>query len=566
MNTLNHRNKQHPASPLCLPVALSVLALAASPYLASADTHKQGTICDETWTLASSPYRLIDNCTVPSGCTLTIQPGVVVKIDEGYNLNVHGQIVAVGTNGLPITFRCTQAGKYWNQIFIQHGSGPESKFAYCNFSDATNAVHLYIYAENAVMTTEFVKCSFSNCVDYCIYGWSGGLPDYWVPSPTLDIRATNCRFGVAGNGIGVYTTGGVNGVGGIAYGGANLSLANCLFENITGAAVWFQPTAYTSPSIPKVFNNLFTQCGTAIQSADPFDCILYNNIIANSPLAIQTSGDLSRNVYYNCLFNNQTNFVGYPSAYGRIDDVNSNGTPADAFMNITNNPLFCELTNYTLSAASPLIDAGNPAAAYLDNCFATNACLPGSLGTTTNDIGLWGGPRACDVTVPAITAQPQDQFGCLGHSATFTVEATGTEPLGYQWYFNTNTNTPLFNRTNASLSLTTLQGTNAGKYSVVVSNLYGSITSRLAQLTLYDPHTEIEVEWYFDAYIGAGLYIAGQPGATYVLKYATDLQNTNWANWTALATNTMDSSGWFFYLDDESPYSPMRFYQARRKP
>ena len=85
-------------------------------------------------------------------------------------------------------------------------------------------------------------------------------------------------------------------------------------------------------------------------------------------------------------------------------------------------------------------------------------------------------------------------------------------------------------------------------------------------LHLDRPYTELEVEWYFDAYLCAGLNIAGQPGATYVLKYTTDLRNTNWATWTPLATNTMGSSGWFFYLDEESAYSPMRFYQARPKP
>ena len=144
------------------------------------------------------------------------------------------------------------------------------------------------------------------------------------------------------------------------------------------------------------------------------------------------------------------------------------------------------------------------------------------------------------------------------------VSATGDPPLTYEWYFNTNN--LLVNAANATLILTNLQATNTGMYSVVVSNPGGSTNSTLAQLTLYDPYTEIEVEWYFDAYIGAGLYIAGQTGATYVLKYTSDLRNANWATWTPLVTNTLDSSGWFFYLDDESPYSPMRFYAARRKP
>jgi hypothetical protein len=181
-------------------------------------------------------------------------------------------------------------------------------------------------------------------------------------------------------------------------------------------------------------------------------------------------------------------------------------------------------------------------------------------GWYVDDINILG-----NVTPPpTIVAQPGDQKSCLGHSATFTVSATGNGTLSYQWYFNTNT--LLVNATNASLTLTNLQGTNAGKYSVVVSNSGGSTNSAMAQLTLFDPYTEIEVEWYFDAYLGAGLYVAGQPGATYVIKYAPDLRNANWATWTPLATNTLGSSGWWFFLDEESPFVPTRFYQVRRKP
>jgi hypothetical protein len=186
---------------------------------------------------------------------------------------------------------------------------------------------------------------------------------------------------------------------------------------------------------------------------------------------------------------------------------------------------------------------------------------PVDVGWYVDDISF---PTPPPSQPPSVVIQPQDQVSCLGHSATFTVSAAGDPILSYQWYFNTNT--LLINATNASLTLTNLQGTNAGNYSVVVSNLGGSTNSAMAQLILYDPYTEIEVEWYFDIYMGAGLYVAGQPGATYILKYASDLRNANWATWTPLATNTLGSSGWWFFLDEESPYSPMRFYQVRRKP
>jgi pectate disaccharide-lyase len=85
-------------------------------------------------------------------------------------------------------------------------------------------------------------------------------------------------------------------------------------------------------------------------------------------------------------------------------------------------------------------------------------------------------------TAPAITTQPQSLAVAAGGSATFSVGATGTAPLHYQWYFNTNT--PLVNRTNGTLTLAGVSGDDAGAYSVVVSNAAGSVASAAAMLTV----------------------------------------------------------------------------------
>jgi hypothetical protein len=158
---------------------------------------------------------------------------------------------------------------------------------------------------------------------------------------------------------------------------------------------------------------------------------------------------------------------------------------------------------------------------------------------------------------------PQDQVSCLGHAATFVVSASGTPPPSYQWYFNTKT--LLVGATNASLALTNLQAASAGEYSVTVSNPGGSANST-AHLTVLDAHTDIQTVWFFGSDMYAGVDVAGLPGATYVLKYTPDIRNSDWAAWTPLATNTMDTSGWWFYLDLESPDSPQRFYGAKLLP
>jgi pectate lyase len=83
---------------------------------------------------------------------------------------------------------------------------------------------------------------------------------------------------------------------------------------------------------------------------------------------------------------------------------------------------------------------------------------------------------------PSIITQPQDQIVSAGDSAVFTVQAGGSEPLSYQWYYNTNT--LVDGATDSTLTLTNVQPGAAGVYSVVVSNLAGTITSSNAVLTV----------------------------------------------------------------------------------
>jgi pectate lyase len=76
---------------------------------------------------------------------------------------------------------------------------------------------------------------------------------------------------------------------------------------------------------------------------------------------------------------------------------------------------------------------------------------------------------------PVIFNQPQSLMILAGQTGVFSVISTGSPPLSYQWYFNTNS--PLANATNATLTVA-----NAGVYSVVVSDPAASVTSDFATL------------------------------------------------------------------------------------
>ncbi len=85
------------------------------------------------------------------------------------------------------------------------------------------------------------------------------------------------------------------------------------------------------------------------------------------------------------------------------------------------------------------------------------------------------------VSPPVLTKQPQSITVIQGNTATFTVTATGTAPLRYQWRKN---GVNLSGATVSAYSIASATAANAGTYSVVVSNAAGSKTSNNATLTV----------------------------------------------------------------------------------
>jgi pimeloyl-ACP methyl ester carboxylesterase len=86
-----------------LRVSVLLLSLCfAHPALAS--TAVSGTLTgNTTWTKADSPY-VVSNVTIPAGTTLTIDPGVVVKMSARVFFYVFGTVNAQGTAAEPIIF------------------------------------------------------------------------------------------------------------------------------------------------------------------------------------------------------------------------------------------------------------------------------------------------------------------------------------------------------------------------------------------------------------------------------------------------------------------------------
>ena len=82
---------------------------------------------------------------------------------------------------------------------------------------------------------------------------------------------------------------------------------------------------------------------------------------------------------------------------------------------------------------------------------------------------------------PAIVAQPQSATNNAGDTVRFSVTATGTPRLGYQWLLN---GTPLAGATSTALILTSVQTNQNGLYAAVITNAYGTASSSNAQLSV----------------------------------------------------------------------------------
>jgi hypothetical protein len=206
---------------------------------------------------------------------------------------------------------------------------------------------------------------------------------------------------------------------------------------------------------------------------------------------------------------------------------------------------------------------------------------------------------------PQISATSGNQKTGAGGSALFTVTASGSGPIAYQWLFD---GIGIVGATNNQLNLTNLQFTNAGVYTVVVSNAAGTTSSSTlltvgASLGFYQTNHGLVLTWpppyllqsatnvvgpYFDVAGASSPYTnatgagprrffrlragaaaslvpigfsggrfsfggSGVPGYNYVIEASADL-----LNWVPIRTNAAP----FQFTDPAASNYQARFYRS----
>jgi len=162
-------------------------------------------------------------------------------------------------------------------------------------------------------------------------------------------------------------------------------------------------------------------------------------------------------------------------------------------------------------------------------------------------------------TAPFIVAHPQNQTVAPGNSVTFTAVAAGSAPLAYQWYFNTNA--PIANATNTTLTLANIQATNAGTYSVTVTNVAGSVTSTNAILTVsLGTPSKPQLSGFIYNNGTFSLTVNGDTGPDYIVQASTNL-----TDWTSIFTNHSPIPP-FVWTDLGASNFSQRFYRIQLGP
>ena len=145
--------------------------------------------------------------------------------------------------------------------------------------------------------------------------------------------------------------------------------------------------------------------------------------------------------------------------------------------------------------------------------------------------------------VPVITSQPQSLTVSAGQSATFTVAATGAAPLSYQWQFN---GVDLAGATSNSFTLAGAQPSDAGAYSVVVTNALGAVASSNATLTVASGLPGVIAQWNFNSLTADGSTGTGTttPSVGSGTASLVGGASASFASGSSTDPGSADNSGW----------------------
>jgi len=465
--------------------------------------------------------------------------GVTFSGFQFTNGSIGGNVINVnGSHNLltQLNFKGYTAQKYIN---IQAPS-QSNQITYCNFENKpTNAVPgnlVHVGADASVVGYHKIRyCSFQDIPgpggdfgNECIR-LSNGAQSNYIARTVVEYCYFNNTGGGDGEAISVKCRGNVlryntftnnqdamltfrNGNDNVAYGNFFLSAGgirvkeannifcyNNYFENSgVGGSKEAVALDYISPNCSNInfLHNLFVDCGNIdLGGTGPKTNTWANNIFKkstgnifiNANTGTTWSGNIRSGTLGITIPSGMTNtnpqlvlntdgYYGLASNSPAIDAASTNYPAIPDIANVDDDSsLLLDISGQARPVSKALKDVG------CDE-FGTNGTLNRPLALSDVGPSYLGGPSGA--VAPSIAPQPQSQTVIAGAPVSFWIGATGTAPLIYQWRKD---GTNIAGATGATNTIAAAQSTSAGNYTVVVTNVAGSITSAVATLTVNIP-------------------------------------------------------------------------------
>jgi hypothetical protein len=219
---------------------------------------------------------------------------------------------------------------------------------------------------------------------------------------------------------------------------------------------WYKDTS----SITSATNNTYTINSVGTTDAGTYYCIVTNSCgsaqSTNKVLVVNTAPGIS----------SQSSNTAVCSGQSVTLSVTATGSSPLTYQWYYNSSPITGATNnsFTISSAG----SSNSGTYY---CTVTNSCSTATSTSITLTVS----------TAPSITAQSSGATRCVGQSQTFSITATGSTPLTYQWYFDT---AAISGATNNTYTINSLATSHSGTYYCIVSNHCGWAQSTYKVLTV----------------------------------------------------------------------------------
>jgi parallel beta-helix repeat protein len=207
-------------------------------------------------------------------------------------------------------------------------------------------------------------------------------------------------------------------------------------------------------------NNTYTINSVDTTDADNYYCIVTNS--CGSDQSNQITLTVNKAPYISAQSSNTSACVGSSPSFS----ITAYGTNPITYQWYKSSGRITSATNNQLTLSSITT---NDATAYY--CVATNVCgtaQSNNMQLTVNE-------------APDITSQTSNTTKCEGQSMTFSVSASGTSPLSYQWYSSSGAIT---GATNNTYTITSVDTTDADAYYCIVTNTCGNDQSNNITLTV----------------------------------------------------------------------------------